>query len=88
MTDVLKIALDRRAELHDEVEKLDQFIRMAETLIRKSQDTAPIPMESMAPRDSSAEASMRQTGRRGSDQAAESTDVPRPSIIRRGAAAG
>jgi hypothetical protein len=33
MTDVLKIALDRRAELHDEVAKLDEFIRMAESLI-------------------------------------------------------
>ena len=37
MTDVLKIALDRRAELHQEVAKLDEFIRMAETLIRTSQ---------------------------------------------------
>lgn len=34
MTDVLKIALDRRAELHEEVAKLDEFIRMAESLIR------------------------------------------------------
>jgi len=33
MTDVLKIALDRRAELHEEVAKLDEFIRMAESLI-------------------------------------------------------
>ena len=37
MTDVLKIALDRRAELHEEIEKLDDFIRMAESLIRASQ---------------------------------------------------
>ena len=36
MTDVLKIALNRRAELHEEVAKLDEFIRMAESLMRAS----------------------------------------------------
>jgi len=36
MTDVLKIALSRRAELNDEVAKLDEFIRMAESLMRAS----------------------------------------------------
>ena len=40
MTDVLKIALDRRAELHEEISKLDEFIRMAESLIRQSQQRA------------------------------------------------
>ncbi len=34
MTDVLKIALERRAKLNDEVTKLDEFIRMAESLMR------------------------------------------------------
>ncbi|MEO1493858.1 MAG: hypothetical protein AAFV19_17020 [Pseudomonadota bacterium] len=38
MTDVLKIALERRAELHEEVAKLDEFIRMAESLMRGSND--------------------------------------------------
>jgi hypothetical protein len=37
MTDVLRIALDRRDQLHAEIEKLDEFIRMAEQLIRASQ---------------------------------------------------
>lgn len=40
MTDVLKIALNRRAELHEEVAKLDEFIRMAESLIRASNRTS------------------------------------------------
>lgn len=42
MTDVLKIALDKRAELHEELAKLDDFIRMAETLIRNSTGKAPV----------------------------------------------
>jgi hypothetical protein len=37
MTDVLRIALDRRDQLHAEIEKLDEFIRVAEQLIRSSQ---------------------------------------------------
>lgn len=40
MTDVLKIALDRRAELHEELSKLDDFIRTAEALIRGAQTSA------------------------------------------------
>lgn len=35
MTDILKIALDRRAELHEEVARIDEFIRMADSLLRK-----------------------------------------------------
>ena len=40
MTDVLKIAIERRAQLQDEVAKLDDFIRMAEGLIQDS-DKSP-----------------------------------------------
>ena len=42
MTDVLRIALERRDRLHDEVEKLDEFIRVAEELITfgRSRDPA------------------------------------------------
>lgn len=36
MADVLKIALDRREKLQQEMEKLDDFIRMAESLIRSA----------------------------------------------------
>ena len=36
MSDVLKIANDRRAELKQEIGKLDEFIGMAESLIRGS----------------------------------------------------
>ena len=42
MTDVLKIALERRNKLHDEIRKLDEFIRMAEALMRVD-GTAPAP---------------------------------------------
>ena len=34
MADVLEIAKDRRLELKQEVSKLDDFIRMAESLVR------------------------------------------------------
>lgn len=36
MTDVLKIALDRREQLQAEIQRLDEFIRTAEQLIRAS----------------------------------------------------
>ena len=34
MTDVIKIALQRRAELSAELSRLDDFIRMAESLVQ------------------------------------------------------
>ncbi|MEL6477470.1 MAG: hypothetical protein AAFR17_09090 [Pseudomonadota bacterium] len=34
MTDVIKIALQRRAELSAELNRLDDFIRMAESLVQ------------------------------------------------------
>ena len=40
MTDVLKIALERREHLQAEIERLDDFIRMAEHLIRAAR---PMP---------------------------------------------
>lgn len=40
MTDVLRIALERRDQLHAEIQKLDEFIRMAEQLIRETQAAA------------------------------------------------
>ncbi|MEM9061239.1 MAG: hypothetical protein AAGD13_12330 [Pseudomonadota bacterium] len=99
MTDVLKIALDRRAELHEEVAKLDEFIRMAESLIRASQtrqaedqpadaaaDTRSVAPERPAavPTDeSSVRAAMRRADATGPQM---SVDVSRPSLIRRGQA--
>lgn len=68
MTDVLKIALDRRAELSDEVAKLDEFIRMAESLMRVSNRTPEEPVA--APADVSVEA--------------DDTTQPRPNLLRRG----
>ena len=40
MTDVIKIAKERRARLQAEVAKLDDFIRMAEALVEWSQSKA------------------------------------------------
>ena len=75
MTDVLKIALDRRAQLHDEVAKLNEFIRYAESLLRTAQnEAADSPAVSRTTDKSASESS-----------ATESADAPRPSIIRRGA---
>ena len=39
---VLKVAMDRRADLLCELEKLDEFIRMAEALIRDQPNCAPM----------------------------------------------
>ena len=40
MADVLKLAMDRRAELHAEVGRIEDFIRMADSLLRKAQPHA------------------------------------------------
>ncbi|MEM7177435.1 MAG: hypothetical protein AAGD47_04115 [Pseudomonadota bacterium] len=47
MTDVIKIALDRRAQLSAELSRLDDFIRMAESLVQEqtSRDgSGPAPL--------------------------------------------
>lgn len=102
MTDVLKIALERRADLHEEVAKLDEFIRMAEALIRTSQarhaeeavaTTAQPEVRTMSVERPAAVAtdqnSVRTAMRRADmDSTQISADVARPSVIRRGQAAG
>jgi len=86
MTDVLKIAIERRTQLQDEVAKLDDFIRMAETLMSAPGDVQmpamPGGMPQVAP-----EPAVRSAPRRAQEPeaAVESADVPRPSIIRRSA---
>ena len=102
MTDVLKIALDRRAELHEEVARLDEFIRMAEALIRTSQsrhadetvtrsvepEPRAVPVERPAP-VASDENSVRTAMRRADVGGMNvSAEVSRPSVIRRGQAVG
>ena len=42
MSDVIKIALQRRNELHAELKRLDDFIRMAESLVQDHGGTAPV----------------------------------------------
>ncbi len=87
MTDVLKIALERRSKLQDEVAKLDDFIRMAETLISGPVGApAPAPVAEVEVEEAPARPAVRRQPE--PEAAAEKTDVPRPSIIRRGLAAG
>lgn len=85
MTDVLKIALDRRAQLHKEVAKLDEFIRMAETLMSNSQGIAPVQSTQSSDSASQAEPAMRTAIRRSGGDTGEAAEAPRPSIIRRSA---
>lgn len=40
MTDVLKIAVQRRAALQEEIAKIEDFIRMAEALMREPASSA------------------------------------------------
>lgn len=86
MTDVLKIALDRRAELHEEIEKLDGFIRMAESLIRASQDRASRDLDDEMPRrpaqvaDPVVRTAIRRTEAVEQD---DNTGIQRPQVIRR-----
>ncbi|MFK7944024.1 MAG: hypothetical protein AB8B85_14070 [Paracoccaceae bacterium] len=91
MTDVLKIALDRRAELHDELAKLDDFIRMAETLIRQSQQrTLETDDEEHVVQQRPArvpEPVVRSQPRRGPGDD-ESAGPTRPQVIRRASALG
>ena len=88
MTDVLKIALDRRAELHEELTKLDDFIRMAEALIRGSQlrkvDTAnedtPMPQR---PARVPEPVIRTQPRRAEAESEAAAASGSRPQVIRR-----
>lgn len=48
--DVMKIALDRRTKLRRDLEKLDEFIRMAESLIRDAGEPLSNDMETLSPR--------------------------------------
>ena len=79
MTDVLKIALDRRAQLHEEVAKLNEFIRYAETLIRGAQGGGDAATPA---RPSTAESTPKGNGTEAPAAAAAGGDA-RPSIIRR-----
>ena len=86
MTDVLKIAIERRAQLQDEVAKLDDFIRMAEALMSGTKDFQPEQAQAAAPEAAvPAEPIVRTAMRRAQDGDNAEADSPRPSIIRRSA---
>ena len=82
MNDVMKLAMDRRAELHKEVGRIDDFIRMADSLMRKA-DTASGPGDATRDEDLGDET----TGAPGREA---TTGVTRMNLLRRGtpAAAG
>lgn len=86
MTDVLKIALDKRAELNEEIEKLDGFIRMAEALIRASHERGSNDGDLEMPRRPAqvTEPTVRTAIRRGEGtEQEEAGSVQRPQVIRR-----
>lgn len=82
MSDVLKIALERRSALQTEITKIDEFIRMAETLLNATPDQ---------PAHAAADISIRQSRVTGTNElenqrspAEESFSAPnRPQVIRR-----
>lgn len=75
MSDILKVALDRRASLHEEAAKLNEFIRYGESLMRTVQNAETTmfeaPQMANEPRADAAEPA--------------TTDVQRPGINRRSA---
>ena len=75
MTDILKIALDNRARLHEETAKLNEFIRYGETLLRESKNGDRTVTEMPRRRKSS----------RTDDDASDDAEAARPEVIRRGA---
>ena len=86
MTDVLKIAMDRRAKIQEEVAKLDDFIRLAESLIKNggslsAEEIPPVqasaePAAKPEPEAEAEESPMRAAARRLSDAEAASA-LPR-----------
>lgn len=94
MTDVLKIALDRRSELEDEIGKLDAFIRMAEELVQMSnqkhagdvEDAMPPTARQRPATVQTPEPVVRTQSRRGPVEE-ESAGPSRPQVIRRAVAA-
>ena len=88
MTDVLKIAIDRRSKLQEEIAKLDEFIRMADALMRsqggegKGQRAAmatPAPAVPEAPAKDDASAKADEDKQAESDKPA-AKDVPRRAL--------
>ncbi len=75
MTDVLKIAQDRRAELREEVARIDDFIRMADSLMRKvpPREDRPEPAERAASQPRDVEDTIRE------DPAVSSGDTASPA---------
>lgn len=92
MTDVLKIALDRRAALHEELSKLDDFIRMAEGLIKDtdgSQKTASSTTSEMSSGTGNAsENVVRPQIQRHDDEEKAEADSKRPQFLRRATSVG
>ena len=73
MADALKIALDKRAKLHEEVAKLNDFIRFGEGLIREAENSE----------DESAEAADKSTDKKAEAGGSKPVEVSRPTVLRR-----
>lgn len=62
MTDVIQIAQERRAQLRQELQKLDEFIRMAEMLAQHSGGSASSAGSEVASIERSAEGAEKGNG--------------------------
>ncbi len=78
MTDVVKIAHERRTKLNMEVGKLDDFVRMADALMRGASNTTQAPATAPTPPKQPAaagDAPARPTGKgQAEPKAAEAKD--------------
>jgi hypothetical protein len=83
MADVLKLAMDRRAELQAEVARMEEFIRMADSLLR---NVHPRSAPGEAPPDAG-EAHEDATPHQDTHVAAMTPGVTRMNLMRRGMAA-
>ncbi|MEM0989559.1 MAG: hypothetical protein AAGK00_11800 [Pseudomonadota bacterium] len=89
MTDVLKLALERRSVLKAEMAKIDEFIRMAEVLIKDGPDEGASTNKNAIETPSRASRAHVHDGDRRDFAADDSFSAPtRPQVIRRAQAAG
>ena len=87
MTDVLKLALGRRSELQEELVKLDEFIRMAESLMTQGEKAyVPRVDQHVAPpvRPSRVTGTSEEPDRRRITAKEAAATPSRPQVMRRG----
>ncbi len=83
MTDVVKIAHERRRKFRDEVAKLDDFLRIADALMRSASNGAQAPASAPTPAPLKPSPAARNAPARPAEhgqtepKTAEAKDVPR-----------